>query len=140
MQNVWLHYYDMHWLFRRILAPFCLGTMVCSVLLIIFPYIGPDKPEGVFHWYDFIMVTLVIALFEAVGLVLLLPVALLLCDVLMPRFLRLSLITATGSILGIIVILPITDGPIAIDLVLPAFCGAASALIWYALNSDATAR
>jgi hypothetical protein len=140
MQNVWPHYFDMHWLFRRILMPVCLGTMVGAVLLVIFIYTGPDKPEGIFHWSFFVMTALLVAPFEASGLVLFLPIALLLCDIPMPRFLRIILITVTGSILGTIVTLPITDGPITIHLVLSAFCGAASSVIWYALNSDAVTR
>jgi hypothetical protein len=70
--------------------------------------------------------------FEAIGLVLFVPIALFLSDRL-PRDRFLPVILLIGAAIGAVVSLPISQ-PNLRDLTLPMLCGAASALVWFVIN------
>jgi hypothetical protein len=90
--------------------------------------------------HDFAHAALLILPFQAVGLGLLVPIALLLCNLSLPRPAYPMLLAVVGAALGTVVVLPISDWPYLLELTLPATCGALSALVWLAFNRDAIKR
>lgn len=86
---------------------------------------------------DFAFAALLILPFQAVGLGLLVPIALLVCDLSLPRPLYPILLAVIEAALGTVVVLPISDRPYLLELALSATCGALSALVWFAFNRDA---
>jgi hypothetical protein len=129
----------MTWVVRRLLIPFAVGSMVCTTLLLVWAISGSGTGAGV-GLHDLVLAALFILPFEAVGLVLLVPIALLLCDLSLPRHVLPLLLAVVGAALGIVVVLPISDRPYLMELTLPATCGALSALVWFGFNRDANRR
>jgi len=127
------------WVFRRLLIPFAVGSVLCTALLLVWVISGSDTGAGV-GLHDLVLAALFILPFEAVGLVLLVPIALLLCDLSLPRHVLPLLLAVVGAALGIVVVLPISDRPYLMEFTLPATCGALSALVWFAFNRDANRR
>lgn len=115
------------------------GSAVCIVLLLIWA-IWVSETEVSFGTHDFLFTALLILPFQAIGLCLLIPIALLLCDLSLPRPVYPMLLALIGALLGPVVILPVSDRLYFLDLTLPATCGALSALVWFAFNRDAIKR
>jgi hypothetical protein len=129
----------MPWLVRRFLVPFALGSLACTILLLVWAIWSSDT-EVSLHLHDFALAALFVLPFEAVGLALLVPIALLLGGLSLPTPFYPLLLAVLGSALGTLVVLPISDRPYFLELTLPASCGALSALIWFAFNRDAINR
>jgi hypothetical protein len=84
-----------------------------------------------------------IIVFEGLGLMLLVPIALALGllshSIVKPAYPL--LVGVLGSAIGVILVLPISVGaPTFPDILLPVTCGAISALIWLAFNRDVVRR
>jgi hypothetical protein len=129
----------MVWIVRRLLVPFALGSVVCTILLLVWAIWGSDTEVSI-GLHGFAFAALVILPFQAVGLALLVPIALLLCDLSLPRPVYPILLAVVGAALGTVVVLPISERPHFLELILPATCGAVSALVWFAFNRDAIKR
>jgi hypothetical protein len=129
----------MAWVVRRLLIPFAVGSVVCTFLLLGWAIWGTDT-EVTLGVRDFALAALFVAPFLAVGLGMLVPIALLLRDLPLPRLLYPLLLAAIGALLGAVVVLPISNQPYFLELSLPAACGALSALVWFAFNRDAIRR
>jgi hypothetical protein len=128
----------MVWFLRRFVAPFALGTIICAALFLIWGAYTFDGASSI-KSNDVVLAILFVAPFEAMGLILLLPIALALCHLAFPRPIVLVFLAALGSILGVVVLWPMSDRPGSFEL-LPAACGALSALAWIAFNQDALRR
>ena len=129
----------MAWVIRRFLAPFAVGSVFCTVLLLAWVVWGSDA-QGSLGLHDFAFGAFLILPFQAIGLGLLLPIALLLCNIPLPRPVYPMLLALVGAALGAVVVLPISGRPDFLELTLPAICGALSALVWFAFNRDAIKR
>ena len=129
----------MVWVVRRLLVPFAVGSVVCTIFLFIWAILGSDTEVSV-GLHDLAFAALLILPFQAAGLVLLVPIALLLCDLSLPRPIYPVLLAAVGAALGTVVVLPISDRPYFVDFILSATCGASSALVWFVFNRDAIKR
>jgi hypothetical protein len=128
----------MVWVIRRLIVPFAVGSVVCTAFLLIWVNWGADA-EVIFRLNDLLVAVLFILPLEAVGLALLVPVALLICHLSLPRKAYPVLIAVTGAVLGI-VLMPLSFEPYLLEFTLPATCGALSALVWFAFNQDAIKR
>jgi hypothetical protein len=106
------------------------------VLLLVWTTVAADT-ETPFRLSDAALFSLFILPFEAIGLIILLPIALVICDRSGSRLLCSVLLVIVGSAIGVGVVLPITSTTTVLELSLPAACGAANALIWFAINRDA---
>lgn len=126
----------MGWVLRRLLLPFAVGSVICASLLLIWGIWSADA-KAPLSPYDIAFVTLLVMPYQAVGVGLLAPMALLLCDLELPRPMYPIILGVIGSVLGLIVTLPITDRPDLPEFILPATCGALSALVWLAFNRNA---
>mgnify|MGYP007100029306 FL=1 len=126
----------MPWLLRRVLAPFITSSIVCTVLLLVWTTVAADT-ETPLRLSDAALASLFILPFEAIGLIILLPIALVICDRSGSRLLCSVLLVIVGSAIGVGVVLPIASTTTVLELSLPAACGAANALIWFAINRDA---
>jgi uncharacterized membrane protein YjfL (UPF0719 family) len=73
-------------------------------------------------------------LFEAIGFVLFLPLALFLSNLMLRRLELPWALALIGCLIGVVVVLPISDKPSLCELAVPAFCGAATALVWFVIN------
>jgi hypothetical protein len=129
----------MGWAIRRVLVPFAVGGVVDIFFLLAWTIWGSDTEVSV-GLHDLTLAALFVLPFQAVGLVLLVPIALLLCDLSLPKPIYPTLLAVVGAALGIVVVLPITDRPHFLDFTLPATCGALSALVWFGFNQDAIKR
>jgi len=129
----------MIWTLRRVLVPFAIGGGVGIALLLVWTIWGSDAEVSV-GVHDLALAALFVLPFEAVGLALLVPIALLLGGLSLPTPFCPLLLAILGSALGTLVVLPISDRPYFLELTLPASCGALSALIWFAFNRDAINR
>jgi hypothetical protein len=129
----------MVWAVRRVLIPFAVNGVVGIVLLLAWTIWGSDTEVRV-GLHDFALATLFVLPFQAVGLALLVPIALLLCDLSLPKGVYPTLLAVVGAAVGMVVVLPISDRPHFLDFTLPATCGALSALVWFAFNQDAIKR
>lgn len=126
------------WLFRRLLIPFALGTIVCAAIFIVWALAATESQANV-TLRDIFFATYFIMPFEALGLLLLLPIALVIGDRL-PWPLSVLLLVLIGALLGVALVLPISEAPTLLDFALPATCGAVSALIWFLVNRDVGRR
>jgi len=124
------------WIVQRIILPFVAGAAVGIGLLLVWLIANTDTTTG-FVLRDFALIALLVLPFQAVGLVLLVPIALLLCSLSFPKPVYPALVVLVGAALGVVVMLPISDGSNLLDFTLPATCGAISAIIWFLLNRDA---
>ncbi|URD60708.1 hypothetical protein M8312_13160 [Sphingomonas sp. KRR8] len=129
----------MNWTLRRIVGPLALGTVLGTVALLVWTMWGRDV-GGDFRLDGLAVLVLFVFPFQIVGLALLLPVALLLCDMALPRPLYGVLLPMVGALLGVAVVLPIVDRAPLLDSALPAACGAMSSIAWLAFNRDAIRR
>jgi hypothetical protein len=129
----------MTWILRRVLVPFVVGSVVCAVLLLAWAIWGSDT-EVSLGIHDYALAALLVLPFQAIGLCMLVPIALFLGDLSLPRLVYPMLLSVVGAALGTVVILPISDSPYFLELTLPATCGALSALVWFAFNRDAIKR
>jgi hypothetical protein len=127
----------MIWPIKRLIIPLVLNTMICVVMLQVWIALETEGWPPSIRASDFAVFMFLLLPFEALGLVLLLPIALFVCDLSLPRLLYPTLLMVAGGALGVVVVLPTSERPFGPDLVLPATCGATSALIWIALNRDA---
>lgn len=127
------------WFVRRLLAPFVLGTVVCAAFFLIWVAVTID---GTWHptSRDIVDATVIIFPFEAVGLILLVPIAFLLFRSNLRPPLQVVLLIAVGSAVGALVAGPLFSGLSLLQFSLPATCGALSALVWTALNRDLIRR
>jgi hypothetical protein len=128
----------MVWMTRRLLIPFAVGSVVCTIFLLIVALSGTDT-EVSLGLHDLALAGLFVLPFQAVGLALLVPIALLLCGLSLPRPAYPILLAIVGAALGAAIVLPISDRPLP-GLGLPSACGALSGLIWFAFNRDAVKR
>ncbi len=129
----------MIWIVRRLLVPFAVGSAVSIVLLLIWALWMDDSGVS-FRIHDFALAAGFVLPFQLVGFALLVPIALLLCNLPLPKSAYPALLATVGAALGITVVLPISDEPNFLDLTLLATCGALSALVWFAFNRDAIKR
>jgi peptidoglycan/LPS O-acetylase OafA/YrhL len=129
----------MVWVLRRVLIPFAAGGVVGIALLLAWTVWGSDTEVSV-GLHDLALAALFVLPFQAAGLAILVPIALFLCDLPLPRPLYPALLAVVGAAFGIAVVLPISDRPHFLDFTLPATCGALSALVWFAFNQDAMKR
>lgn len=129
----------MVWAVRRLLVPFAVGGFVSTVLLLVWANWGGDTGVGV-GLHDLALAALFILPFQTAGLALLVPIALLLCGLSLPKPVYPMLLAFVGAALGTVVVLPISDRPQLLELTLPAICGASSALVWFAFNRDVIKR
>ena len=124
----------MIWLLRRLLGPFVIGSIVCATLLLLWTW--TTEIEASARLPDAALAFLFMLPFQAVGLILLLPLALALGN----RTLRVRfypvLLALIGSVLGVVVVLPIMDAPSFLEIALAATCGAVSAIVWFVINLD----
>ena len=130
----------MAWVIRRIALPFVVGSALCIILLLALVFWTGDAGLSL-RLHDLELVALFVVLFQAAGLALFVPTALLLVrsSIQGPKYL--ILLALLGAVLGIVVMLPIMSaGRRLIDLSLPAGCGALSALVWFAFNQNANTR
>jgi hypothetical protein len=126
----------MSWAIRRLFGPFAAGTVVCTVFLLVWVNWGAGA-EASFRLNDVEVAALFILPLEAVGLAMLVPVALLICHLSLPRKAYPILITVTGAMLGMMMMMPLSDTPYLLEFALPVTCGALSGLVWFAFNLDA---
>lgn len=126
----------MAWVVRRLLIPFALGSAICTTLLLVWLTWGSDTEVGV-GLNDVAIAAFVVLPFQGIGLGLLVPIALLVCDLSLPRPVYPVFLAIIGAMIGTIVVLPITERPYLLELTLPAACGTLSALVWFAFNRDA---
>jgi hypothetical protein len=109
-----------------------LGTLACVFLLVASVAITQAATSLTFR--DIELAFLFIAPFEAAGLLLLLPIALVIGDTPLPRTAAIAIVTAVGSLIGVALALPIGERGLSLDFALPAVCGGVSAIIWMATN------
>ena len=129
----------MVWIARRLVAPFAVGSIICIFLLLVWASRASDAKASL-SLHDVALAGLFVLPFQVVGLLLLVPIALLLCGLTLPRPAYPMLLAIVGAALGAVVVLPISDRPSLLELSLPAACGALSALVWFAFNRDAIQR
>jgi hypothetical protein len=123
------------WIFRRILLPFVVGAAACIGLLLVWLILNTDTTMGV-GLRDLALIALFVLPFQVIGLALLVPSALLLCSLSFPKPVYPAVLVLVGAALGVVVTLPISDRPHPLEFILPAICGAMSAMIWFLLNRD----
>jgi NAD/NADP transhydrogenase beta subunit len=123
----------MIWVWRRLVLPFLVGGTVCTVILLLI-VMGSEAARPTFA--DLKLAALLVLPFEALGLILLVPIALALRNQSLPRWMLATLVVLIGSALGVVIVLPISDGTPIQAFSLPATLGAASAAIWFALNRE----
>ena len=126
----------MIWMVRRLLVPFALGSVVCTILLLVWGIWVSDTEVSI-GLHDLAFAALLILPFQAVGLGLFVPIVLLLCDLELSRPIYPILLAVVGAALGMVVVLPFSERLYFLELTLPATCGAFSALVWFAFNRDA---
>jgi len=128
----------MTWLVRRLLAPFLVGSAVCIALLFVQAVPMVTRPVDLF---DLKLAGLIVVPFEAIGLIMLLPIALALRHRSLSHRFYLVLLAGIGAAISIVVVMPIAEGiPSSTNLLLAMTCGAASALVWFVFNRDAAPR
>lgn len=115
----------MNWTLRRIVGPLALSTVLGTVALLVWTVWGRDV-GGDFGLGGLAFLALLVFPFQIVGLALLLLVALLLCGMSLPRPAYGVLLPIVGALLGIAVVLPISERAPLLDFALPAACGAIS--------------
>lgn len=122
------------WLWRRLLYPFVVASIVCTALLLALVFAS----EGATPTFsDLKLAALMVLPFEALGLILLLPIALALRSQSLPRDVYAALVVLIGPAIGVAIVLPLSDGSPIQAFTLPAAFGAVSASIWLALNREA---
>jgi hypothetical protein len=129
----------MTWLVRRLLVPLVVGSILCSALLLFWMVAGSDTGATI-RLSDAAFAALLVLPSEAIGLIILLPIALALCSRSVPQAALALLLAIVGSCIGAALAMPISDAPSLQDFALPAACGSISALVWFALNRDVTRR
>jgi len=112
------------------------GSFACAALLILFIITMADTPQSL-RLEDLWVTVALILPFEALGLILLLPIALFVCKQSLPFALTAAAVTLVGAGIGPAIGLPLSNAPMHQDLALPATFGALSAAIWLSLNGDA---
>lgn len=124
----------MTWPLRRFLAPVLAGSIVCTGLLFGWTMVQDLRAP---HLADTARVWPFMLLFEALGLVLLVPLASVIFKWSPSKLLRPFLFAVVGSVIGVVLILPISVArPTFPEILLPLACGAVSALIWLAFNRE----
>lgn len=129
----------MVWVVRRLIIPFAVGSVISTTLLLLWTIWGTNT-EVSLGFHDLAFAALLVLPFQAVGLGLFVPIALLLGDMSLQRPVYAALLAAVGAALGTVAVLPISDRIYLLELTLPAACGAISALVWFAFNRDAIKR
>lgn len=122
----------MSWAIRRLLLPLLIGGIFCTTFLYGLLW-WAGSAVGTFRLHDFAIIGLVVALFEAVGLSLLIPIALLVGRLSLPSAAYPIIIILAGTMLGTALMLPLSDPPFQ-DAELFATCGGVSAAIWFLFN------
>lgn len=89
----------MIWVVRRLLIPFAMGSVVSTMLLVIWIAWRTDTEAGL-ALNDLAFAALLVLPFQAVGLALLVPIALLLGDLALPRPVFPAILAAVGAALG----------------------------------------
>lgn len=123
------------WIVRRIIFPFVAGEAVGIGLLLVWLVLNNGTIMGL-NLRELALVAIFVLPFQAVGMALLVPIALLICSLSFPKPAYPPLLVLVGAALGVVVTLPISDRPHLLEFTLPAICGAMSAMIWFLLNQD----
>lgn len=118
----------------RLLAAFAVGGIACTGLFVTWLAIedwrAPDLLD-VIHLLPFIL------LFQAVGLVCLVPIDRIMKILQLPRFLHGLTVVAVGAVIGRALMIPIDfSGHMSFFAPLPMACGALSALVWTGLSRE----
>jgi hypothetical protein len=132
-QERFAHFGRMTWLLRRLMGPLMVASAACTALLFVWTMPGVNTgakltPHDLALGYSFILP------FAAVGMILLLPIALALRDLSLSGRVYPLVVTAVGAVLGIALVLPISDDARLSDFFLAGACGAVSATAWLAFN------
>jgi hypothetical protein len=126
----------MIWVVRRLLVLFAASSAVCMIIVLVAAtWLSESSSSLAAH--DFTLAALFVLPFQAVGFAMLVPTALLLSGLSLPRPVYPMLLALVGAALGTVLVLPFSDAPSLLDLTLPATCGALSALVWFAFNRNA---
>jgi hypothetical protein len=125
----------MDWFLRRFLYPLIVGSVACAAPLILFLAEMAGSPPSL-RLEDAWWTLLVILPFEALGLMLLLPIGLLVSKQPLSHLLAVCTVILVGAGIGIAVALPVSNAPMHQDFALSAMFGAVSAAIWLRINRD----
>lgn len=118
----------------RLLASFAVGGIACTGVFVAWLAIEDWRAP---HLLDVVHLLPFILLFQAIGLIFLVPIGSLIQILPVPRFLHGLIVVAVGAVIGRALMIPIDfSGHMSFLAPLPMACGAVSALVWVGLNHE----